>query len=121
MKMKICIPIKNDQGVNSLVYKHFGTAREFIVYDTETFEVMTISNQKENHTSRMYDLLESLTNLYLDVTIVFEIGENALTQLNQAGIRVFRAAGTTIKDNVELLLSSRLIELRSNGCCHLSS
>ena len=34
--MKICFPVQNDNGIESTVYNHFGSAPVFVVFDTDT-------------------------------------------------------------------------------------
>ena len=34
--MKICFPVQNDNGIESAVYNHFGSAPVFVVFDTDT-------------------------------------------------------------------------------------
>ncbi|RME41495.1 MAG: diguanylate cyclase, partial [Deltaproteobacteria bacterium] len=38
--MKVCFPVNNDQGLESEVYGHFGSAPAFVVVDTESHEVL---------------------------------------------------------------------------------
>ena len=33
--MKICFPVEKDEGIESQVYNHFGSAPVFIMVDTE--------------------------------------------------------------------------------------
>ncbi len=42
--MKICFPVKEDKGLDSVLYGHFGTAPIFIVCDTETGEFEAVEN-----------------------------------------------------------------------------
>ena len=47
--MKLCFPIESEDGLNSRIYSHFGSAPNFIIYDTETDTTNTINNQNLGH------------------------------------------------------------------------
>ena len=42
--MRICFPVKNNEGVKSVPYGHFGTAPTFVICDLEKDEVTTVGN-----------------------------------------------------------------------------
>ena len=44
--MKVCFPVENDNGMDSMVYAHFGSAPLFILYDSETNELEVINNSE---------------------------------------------------------------------------
>ena len=33
--MKVCFPVEKNEGINSVVYGHFGSAPAFVMVDTE--------------------------------------------------------------------------------------
>ena len=47
--MKICIPIKENKGIDSIAYNHFGTAPFFLIYDLDNENLKTIENDDLNH------------------------------------------------------------------------
>ena len=40
--MKVCFPVQKDEGVESQVYNHFGSAPVFIVVETEAKDVQHV-------------------------------------------------------------------------------
>ena len=47
--MKVCFPVHKDEGVNSTVYDHFGSAPEFIIVNTDLQSVITVDNNDLDH------------------------------------------------------------------------
>lgn len=47
--MKVCFPVQKDEGVESQVYNHFGSAPAFIVVDTEGKGVQRVDNRDLHH------------------------------------------------------------------------
>ena len=47
--MKICMPIKSEDGLESIVHDHFGSAAQYAIYDTETKELITVVNPDPHH------------------------------------------------------------------------
>jgi predicted Fe-Mo cluster-binding NifX family protein len=45
--MKVCFPVLNDEGIESRVYNHIGSA--FVVVDTETNVLCAIQNRNQHH------------------------------------------------------------------------
>jgi predicted Fe-Mo cluster-binding NifX family protein len=115
--MKICFPIQKDEGFDSSVYNHFGSAPIFMVVDTETNSLSAISNGDQHHAHGACNPMKALDNQQVDAIVVGGIGAGALSRLNQMGISVHRSQATTVRDNVALFTSHRLTELTLQGCC----
>ncbi len=47
--MKVCFAVEKDEGLNSVVYGHFGSAPVFVMVDVEAQSVTTVSNRDLNH------------------------------------------------------------------------
>ncbi len=115
--MKVCFPVQQEEGIESTVYNHFGSAPFFVVVDTDTKSVCTINNRDQNHVHGSCNPLKALDNQKIDAVVVGGIGAGALTRLNQAGIKVYRAQTQTIKGNITLYSSNNLPELALQGAC----
>ena len=115
--MKICFPVQQDEGIGSTVFNHFGSAPAFVVVDSETNSVATISNRDQHHVHGACNPMKALDNQKVDAVVVGGIGAGALTRLNQLGIKVYRAQSPTISENMELISERRLPELTIQGCC----
>ncbi len=115
--MKICFPVTEDQGMESKVYGHFGSAPQFIVVDTETRELSTINNNDQHHAHGACQPLKALGGQTIDAIVVGGIGTGALMGLNRAGLAVYQAQGLTIADNMTCLAVDTLPILTPGQTC----
>lgn len=115
--MKICFPVQNDEGLKSTVFNHFGSAPKFVVVDTDTNGVATISNGDQHHAHGACSPMKALDNQKIDVIVVGGIGAGALTRLNQMGITVYRAQAASIDENMNLFTSKALSVYSVQSCC----
>lgn len=115
--MKLCFPVQNDEGLDSTVYNHFGSAPSFVVVDTQTNSVASIANRDQHHAHGACNPLKALDGRQVDAIIVGGIGAGALTRLNQMGIAVHRAQAPTVRENMTLHADRRLPVLTVQGCC----
>jgi predicted Fe-Mo cluster-binding NifX family protein len=115
--MKICFPVQTDEGIESAVYNHFGSAPIFVVVDTDTNALATINNRDQHHTHGACNPMKALDNQKVDAIVVGGIGAGALTRLNQMGIVVHRSLAATVRENMAMFTSKSLPELTIKGCC----
>jgi len=115
--MKLCFPVEMDQGLESKVYNHFGSAPLFLVVDTTSDTVTPIYNRDEHHAHGACNPIMALNGQKVDAIIVGGIGAGALSRLNQSGIKVFKTAGSTIKENLALLKTHSIVELTLQHTC----
>lgn len=116
--MRICFPVQHDEGVESKVYNHFGSAPLFVVVDTETSVAGTIRNGDRDHVHGGCNPLRALDSQKIDAVIVGGIGAGALSRLNQTGTKVYQAQLPTIKENLGLLGSGKLPEFTLQVTCN---
>jgi predicted Fe-Mo cluster-binding NifX family protein len=115
--MKICFPVQQDEGFDSSVYNHFGSAPVFVVVDTETNGIASIHNRDQHHTHGACNPMKALDNQKVDAIVVGGIGAGALSRLNQMGIAVHRSQAQTVRENVSLFAAQQLPVLTMQGCC----
>lgn len=115
--MKLCIPVERNEGLNSLVYGHFGSAPMFVVVDTETSEMTEIVNRDLHHAHGACSPLKALGGIPIDAIIVGGIGAGALMGLNRAGLKVYKAQGVNVADNLACLGMDQLSELSPGQVC----
>jgi predicted Fe-Mo cluster-binding NifX family protein len=126
--MKVCFPVQNNEGLDSAVFNHFGSAPMFVVVDAVSGILSVISNGDKHHAHGACNPLKALDNQKIDAIIVGGIGAGALSRLNQAGIKVYRAQSKTVGENLSLYKEKGLSEYspvascgghsRSGGCAH---
>jgi predicted Fe-Mo cluster-binding NifX family protein len=115
--MKVCFPVEKADGMESLVYGHFGSAPAFIIVETDNSAVRTISNSDQHHEHGACNPLKALNNEKVDAIVVGGIGMGALAKLNQFGIKVFQAKASTISENMKMLHSDELRAFTPQQCC----
>jgi predicted Fe-Mo cluster-binding NifX family protein len=115
--MKLCFPTTQNQGMDSQIFGHFGSAPMFLLVDSQTGEIKEQSNRDKGHAHGNCQPLRALAGLSFDAIVVGGIGKGALTGLNQAGLKVFQAHPGTIADNLAQMATEQLHELTPNDVC----
>jgi len=115
--MKVCFPVTENQGLESAVFGHFGSAPGFVVVDILTSEVTTINNSDRIHEHGACNPVAGLGGHQVDAIVVGGIGGGALQKLNRAGMRVFQAQEGNIGANLEMLRANRLPEFMPGHTC----
>lgn len=115
--MKVCFPVQRNDGFESKVYGHFGSAPMFVVVDMEANNFSVINNSDMHHMHGACNPIKALDGQNVDAIVVGGIGEGALMRLNHAGISVYKAMGLTVKDNLDLLNSGKLPLFQIGHAC----
>ena len=115
--MKICFPVADNNGLESEVYGHFGSAPQFVVVDTETRQLQDVINRDQHHAHGACNPLHALGGHAVDGIVVGGIGAGALMGLNRAGLKVYRALGATVADNLAAFAQGSLSELTADQVC----
>jgi len=115
--MKVAFPVQENSGLASQVYGHFGSAKNFIIVETQDESFQNISNQNHEHVHGQCRPLDALGRKPVDAVVVGGIGKGALFKLNAAGVKIYRAVEGSIKDNLKLIKAGRLPEFTLNQTC----
>ena len=115
--MKVGFAVQMNEGMESRVYDHFGSAPAFIIVDTEGKEVLTVNNKDLHHVHGACNPVMALDGKSVDAMVVGGIGAGALVKLNALGIKVYGAAAPTVKENLNLLSEEKLQELSAYNSC----
>lgn len=115
--MKLCFPVKSDNGLDSEIFGHFGSAPFFVVFDTDNEAISTINNQDLGHIHGQCNPMKALNGRKMDAVIVGGIGGGAITGLNNMGIKVYKAAQGTIRDHIQLFKAASLTEMNMSHTC----
>lgn len=99
--MKICI-CTTGPDLNSPVDQVFGRCSYFLIVDTESEKFKAIENEaKEAMGGAGIAAAQTVANEKAKVVIVSNIGPNALTVLQQAGIKVISGTSGIAKEALE--------------------
>ena len=115
--MKLCIPIAENQALNSIVYSHFGSAPFFMLVDSETLALEPLNNHDEHHVHGACNPLKALAGRAVNAVIVGGIGAGAVRGLHQAGIAVYRSPAQTVAEAVVQFNAGELPELDVQHAC----
>jgi predicted Fe-Mo cluster-binding NifX family protein len=115
--MKVCFAVQKDEGVNSVVYNHFGSAPVFVMVDTELEKAATVTNRDMNHVHGACNPIMAIGGQNVDAVVVGGIGAGAIIKLNAEGIKVYRAVAPTVKGNLDLLKENKLSEISMQHAC----
>ena len=115
--MNICIPVENDNGLNSTVCAHFGSAPAFIIVNTDDNTYRLVQNQNNHHAHGMCTPLASLQGESIDGMLVGGIGMGALNKLNAAAIQVYLAEHETVQQAIEAFNTGALKVVQPGMSC----
>jgi predicted Fe-Mo cluster-binding NifX family protein len=115
--MKVGFAVQVNQGLESTVYDHFGSAPAFIIVDTELKQILTVDNSNANHVHGQCNPVTALGGNRIEALVVGGIGAGAIMKLNALGVKVYSAGASTVNENIALLEEDRLKELSMNDSC----
>ena len=115
--MKVCFPVQSNEGLESAVFNHFGSAPMFVVVDAAAGTLSVINNGDRHHAHGACNPLKALDNQKIDAVVVGGIGAGALSRLNQAGITVYRSQSRTVRENLVLYQAKGLPEYSPLASC----
>jgi len=115
--MKVGFTVQVNEGIESKVYDHFGSAPAFIIVDTEQKDVLTVDNKDLHHVHGACNPIMVLDGKSVDAMVVGGIGAGALVKLHAIGIKVYGAGASTVKENLALLNENKLQELSVYNSC----
>ena len=68
--MKVCFPVEKNEGIESTVFNHFGTAPIFVVVDIRTDEVSVITDRDQQHAHGQCNPVRALGDEQVDAVVV---------------------------------------------------
>ncbi|EKD52019.1 MAG: hypothetical protein ACD_62C00130G0003 [uncultured bacterium] len=117
--MKICVPTKNNNGLQSEVSDHFGSAPFFMIVDTDTAKCEAIINNNQHHSHGMCQPLQTIGGHDFDSIVVRGIGQGALSKLTSAGKRVLVSSAGTIQSLVDEVKAGQCHDIDpAHSCGH---
>ncbi len=130
--MKLCFPVVENLGLDSKIHNHFGSAPGFLLVDVESGQMQSVDNSDREHQHGACNPARAVAGLELDGIVTGGIGRGALISLNNAGFKVFKSQGNTVRDNLTAARAGELSEFspdavcggghgdhgHAGGCCH---
>jgi len=118
MAQRIVIPTENTSGLEANLAQHFGRAPYYTVVDLdEGHKIVGVRTEvnKGEHVGGSGHPHEHLLALKPNIFVVQGMGPGCLSSLQDAGITVLKASGTTVKEITEQFKEGKLSTLTS-GC-----
>jgi predicted Fe-Mo cluster-binding NifX family protein len=115
--MKLCIPVEENNGLESLVYGHFGSAPCFLIWDSGTEEITVVSNQNSDHTHGACSPLKAIGSVEVDAVVVSGIGARAIERLNSMDIQVLQSSAAKVSEALECFKNNTLSPLAPANAC----
>ncbi len=115
--MKVGFAVQVNEGLDSIVYAHFGSAPAFVIVDTDLQQISAVNNSSEHHVHGACNPVTTLGGNSIDAMVVGGIGPGAIMKLNAMGVKVYRAGAPTVKENIALLGNNGLREISMDDSC----
>ena len=110
MIMKICVS-STGQNLDAIVDQRFGRCQYFLIVDTDTMKVKTVSNKStQSYGGAGIQAAQVITKENVNSVITGNIGPNAFQILQAAGIKVYTGVEGTIKKAIENYKNGKLNE-----------
>jgi predicted Fe-Mo cluster-binding NifX family protein len=115
--MRICIPTEDDQGLDSRVCGHFGSAPFFALADTDSGEVEITPNPGREHGHGRCQPVERIDPNRTDAVVCQGMGKRAVSSLQRAGVQVLITSAATIRDAISQASQGGLRALSMEEAC----
>ncbi len=107
--MKIAVPTNDKERLNDEIAEHFGQAKNFLIYDTETKSSALYPNPEVTEGIELPP--DFLYRQKVEIVIVFSLGPMAYNKFKNYNIKMCKAVKGTIADNLEKFEDEKLREL----------
>ena len=115
--MKVGFAVQINEGLESTVYDHFGSAPAFLIVDTDQEQPESVDNSNNHQMHGACNPAAALGSKQIDAMVVGGIGAGAIMKLNAMGIKVFYTGAPSVKENIALLKENKLREVTANDAC----
>ena len=115
--MKLCVPVQDNNGLDSQVSLHFGSAPFFLLLDSDSTQFEIVTDHDEHHAHGNCHPIGALNGASVEAVVVGGIGRRAIEGLKAAGITVFRSAEGSARQILEAVQHDTLKEMTVEGAC----
>ncbi len=115
--MKICMPVLDANGMNSVVYGHFGSAPFFAVYDTEKQDISFVNNNESEHEHGQCMPVATLQKIGAEAVLCKGMGMRAANLLLEAGITPYMVDAGTIAGAIKQYETKNVAVLDASKAC----
>jgi predicted Fe-Mo cluster-binding NifX family protein len=115
--MQICIPVIENNGLQSRTSDHFGSAPFFMIVDTDSRACRALANRNEHHAHGACQPLVALAGERVDGLVVKGIGRGALARLQGSNIQVLLCDAPTVEGTLAALGAGRVSPVTPDMAC----
>ena len=115
--MIVAFPTLKNEGLNSKVHGHFGSAPFFVFVELDSDTTEVFENPDQDHAHGACNPMAALGGRKVDGVVVGGIGSGALKKLKDSGIVVYRAVEGSVAENAGLIKSGNLPEFEPSQVC----
>jgi predicted Fe-Mo cluster-binding NifX family protein len=109
--VKIAFAIDQKGSLNDNIAEHFGRARNFLVYDTESGNFEVCLNPETSGGKEFPP--DFLFRLGVNVVICFALGPKAYEKFENYNIKMYKAVKKNILENIKDFKNNKLQELKN--------
>lgn len=106
--MRIAFPVKENNGLESIIDDHFGTAGLFLIVDMDTKECELTENQKMRPDGAKCKEGVIGEKSKVDAVITKCMGDGVRRNLMSSSIKVFQARKDSVLENLKLMEKNEL-------------
>lgn len=114
--MKVCVPTRDNNGMEGTVEQHFGKAPTYTILDTDSGEISVIPNTSE-HMGGVDLPPEFLYKNGVEIMLCAGLGHRAVKIFESYGIDVFVGAGGTVQEAIEAWEAGQLNNASAENTC----
>jgi ArsR family transcriptional regulator len=115
--MKICVPTKDDRGLASTLYGHFGSAPFFTIVNIESGQLEVVANVECQDHSGSCHHIDRVKSYDVDAVVCSGVGRRAFAAMQAAGIDVLTSAEGVVSDIVKAIRAGDGHRLSANEAC----
>ncbi|MCU0276941.1 MAG: NifB/NifX family molybdenum-iron cluster-binding protein [Acidobacteria bacterium] len=116
--MKIAFPVEKDNGLNSDLYGHFGSAPFFVIADDGDGSLEAVANGQHGHAHGQCQPTAGLVERQVKAVVCAGMGMRAVQKLNEIGISVYLAADArTVGEALAAFKAGRLPLFQPGDAC----
>jgi predicted Fe-Mo cluster-binding NifX family protein len=115
--MKLCIPSLDQNGLESAMCDHFGSAPYFTLYNTESKQITATANANDHHTHGSCMPVAALKELEADAVLCRGMGARAVSLLRTGGIQAFLVDAATVAEAISKFDAKEVRMLDAENAC----
>ncbi len=115
--MKLCIPVFESNGTDSIVHGHFGSAPFFALFDTDTQAVSVVKNHLGEHEHGQCMPVDAISKTGAQAVLCKGMGLRAANLLMQAGIKSYMVDARTVAEAIAQYTAGSAAAMDASRAC----